>query len=137
MRIRMSEKFRFAGYIRLKDALKDYLREQGLTLDDILDAMDETPELIEASFLKRVNITPEDFKKLEATYTSRQLNLLIFVIQVFYFANVSGLYKNRLIVPLREEVVGPDGRITKEGLVKIIRSLGLRPKWAIGGGAFF
>ena len=122
-----------AGYIRLRDALRDYLREQGLTIDDILDAMDETPELIEISFLKRVDISPDDYKKLEANYTSRQLNLLIFVIQVFYFANVSGLYKNRLIIPLREEVIGPNGKVTKEGLIKIIRSLGLRPRWAIGG----
>ena len=125
-----------SGYIRLKDALRDFLREQGLTIDDILDAMDETPELIEISFLKRVNISREDYRKLERNYTSRQLNLLIFVIQVFYFANLSGLYKNRLIIPLREEVVGVDGRITKEGLMKIIRSLGLRPRWAIGGRYF-
>ncbi len=117
------------GYVSLRDALRDFLREQGLTIDDVLDAMDETPELLEQSILRRVEISPEDLRKLESAYTTRQLNLLVFVIQVFYLANVSGLYKNRLIVPLRDEVVGPSGKVTREGLVKIIRSLGLKPRF--------
>ena len=117
------------GYISLKEALRDFLREQGLTIHDILDAMDETPELLEKSILRRVNISWKDLRGLESNYTTRQLNLLVFVIQVFYLANISGLYKNRVIVPLRDEVVGPDGKITKEGLIKIIRSLGLRPRF--------
>jgi len=117
------------GYISLREALRDFLKEQGLTINDVLDAMDETPELLEKSILKRVNISWKDLRGLESNYTTRQLNLLIFVIQVFYLANISGMYKNRVIVPLREEVVGSDGRITKEGLVKIIKSLGLRPRF--------
>lgn len=120
---------RHIGYISLREALKDFLREQGLNINDILDAMDETPELLEKSILKRVNISWKELRGLENNYTTRQLNLMVFVIQVFYLANVSGMYKNRIIVPLREEVVGSNGKITKEGLVKIIRSLGLRPRF--------
>jgi len=117
------------GYISLREALKDFLKEQGLTINDVLDAMDETPELLEKSIMKRVNISWKDLRGLESNYTTRQLNLLVFVIQVFYLANVSGMYKNRLIVPLRDEVVGPDGKVTREGLIKIIKSLGMRPRF--------
>ena len=120
---------RHIGYISLREALRDFLKEQGLTVNDILDAMDETPELLEKSILKRVNISWKELRGLESSYTTRQLNLIVFVIQVFYLANVSGMYKNRVIIPLREEVVGSDGRVTKEGLIKIIRSLGLRPRF--------
>ena len=120
---------RHIGYISLREALRDFLKEQGLTVNDVLDAMDETPELLEKSILKRVNISWKELRGLESSYTTRQLNLIVFVIQVFYLANVSGMYKNRVIIPPREEVVGSDGRVTKEGLIKIIRSLGLRPRF--------
>jgi len=120
---------RHIGYISLREALRDFLKEQGLTVNDVLDAMDETPELLEKSILKRINISWKELRGLESSYTTRQLNLIVFVIQVFYLANVSGMYKNRVIIPPREEIVGSDGRVTKEGLIKIIRSLGLRPRF--------
>lgn len=119
-------------YIPLRTALKDLLKEQELTLDDILDAMDETPERLRRSIITRVNLSSKDLAKLEASYTSRQLNLLIFTIQVFYLSGSGGIYKGKVVVPLWEEVIGRDGRVTKEGLIKIIKSLGLKPRWTIG-----
>ncbi|RLF04399.1 MAG: hypothetical protein DRJ64_06985 [Thermoprotei archaeon] len=114
--------------ITLREALKDFLKEQGLTIDDILNSMDEKPEGIIRSLVKRVNITYEEALALERLYTSRQLNLLIFAIHLFYYVNPSGLYKGRVIIPFRNQIVGYDGRITKNGLFLIMRSLGIVPK---------
>jgi len=127
---RIPEKFE---YIPLRTALKNLLKEQGLTLNDVLDAMDETPERLRRSIIARINLSSKDLAKLEVNYTSRQLNLLIFAVHVFYLSGSGGVYKGKVVVPLREEVIGRDGRVTKEGLIKIIKSLGLKPRWAISG----
>ncbi len=119
-------------YIRLKDALLDFLREQGLELEDVLDAMDEEKEGLIESLLKRVDLSYEEAYRLLSNYTSRQINLLIFAIHVFYVAVMGGVYKGKVVVPLREEVVNEKGKITREGLLKIIKSLGLKPRWTIG-----
>jgi len=126
---KMTSEFVFKGYITLREALKDYLRDQGLSIEDILDAMNEDPRGVIESLLKRVNISPEEAARLEEMYTTRQLNLLIFAIQLFYISTVTNYYKGFIIIPLREEVVGRDGKITRRGLSEIIRSLGLKPHW--------
>ncbi|HDI74943.1 MAG: hypothetical protein DRJ52_00385 [Thermoprotei archaeon] len=118
-------------YITLREALKDFLKEHDLTLDEVLDLMDEEDrDSLRASLLKRISITEKELRALEQNYTARQLNLLILAIQIFYLSNPSGLYKGRLIWPLRDEVVGEDGRISSQGLRLILKSLGLRPRWA-------
>lgn len=114
--------------ITLREALKDFLREQGLTLDDVLSAMDEDSRGIIGSLIARASITVEEAEQLEKMYTARQLNLLIFAIHLFYYANPSGLYKGRIIIPARISVVGPDGRVTRAGLHLVMRSLGLTPR---------
>jgi len=116
--------------ITLREALKDFLREEGLSLRDILEVMDEDPRGLIESLLKRVDIDIDQAVELERNFTSRQLNLIILALHIFYIANISGYYKGYLIVPLREEVVNKEGKITKEGLKKIIKSLGLKPRWS-------
>jgi len=113
--------------ITLKEALADFLRDAGLELSDLLSAMDEDPEGIIESLMARVEIDEEEARRLERTFTARQLNLLIFVIHTFYYANPSGYYKGYLIYPPREMVVGPSGKVTREGLQLVMRSLGLVP----------
>ncbi|RLE64695.1 MAG: hypothetical protein DRJ47_07125 [Thermoprotei archaeon] len=124
------KEFKFKGYISIREALKDYLRDQGLTIEDILDAMDEDPKSLLESLLKRVNLSYKEALKIEEQYTPSQLNLLIFAIQLFYITMKTNYYKGFIIIPLREEVVGADGKVTRDGLRKIIRSLGLRPRWS-------
>ncbi|RLE93949.1 MAG: hypothetical protein DRN04_05075 [Thermoprotei archaeon] len=114
----------------LREALKDFLREHNLTLEEVLSLMDEEDrDSLRASLIKRIALSPKELDALEKNYTARQLNLLILAIQVFYLSNPSGLYKGRLIIPLRDEVVGQDGRITSKGLRLILKSLGLKPRW--------
>jgi len=117
-------------YVTLREALKDFLREHNLTLEEVLSLMDEEDrDSLRASLIKRIALSPKELDALEKNYTARQLNLLILAIQVFYLSNPSGLYKGRLIIPLRDEVVGQDGRITSKGLRLILKSLGLKPRW--------
>jgi len=113
--------------ITLNNALKDFLDDAGLNIKDVLEAMDEDSQGIIESLLRRVNISRREALKLEQAYSAKQLNLLIFVLHVFYYSNPSGYYKGFLIYPPREMVVGEDGKITRRGIELIIKSLGLKP----------
>jgi len=117
--------------ITLREALRDFLRDVGLSLDDILSAMDEDPRGIIESLKMRVDIGEHEARRLERALTTRQLNLLIFVIHVFYYANPSGYYKGYLLYPPRELIIGEDGRVTSKGLSLVLRSLGIMPGAAV------
>jgi len=117
--------------ITLKEALRDFLRDAGLSLSDLLSAMDDDPRGIIESLLMRVDISEEEAAKLETLLTPDQLNLLILVLHVFYYANPSGYYKGYLLYPPYERVVGLNGKVTREGLILVMKSLGIAP--GIGG----
>jgi len=112
------------NYISVKDALKNLLEEYEITLKDLLDAMDEDKDSVEKSLRKVCSITQEQLEELEEELSNREINLLIFVIQAFYVANVGGIYKDILVVPLREEIM-EGNKVTYQGLIKLARVLGL------------
>ena len=114
-------------YITLKKVLKDYLREHGITLRDLLSAMDEDKEGIMEALSRRVHLTREQRRALERGLSSRDLNLLLFVIQAFYIINPSGLYKGFIIEPVREDVMFGD-KVTFEGCKMILKALGISTK---------
>lgn len=109
-------------YIDLRTALKNYLKEQGVTLSDLLSLMDEQKEGIMESLRKRVHLTDAQSRALEENLTSKQLNLLLFVIQAFYLLNPSGTYKNFILEPTREDVMHGD-KVTFEGCKMILKAL--------------
>lgn len=111
-------------YISLRKVLKDYLREQRITLNDLLSVMDEDKEGIMEALGKRVYLTSRQSKVLERNLSSRELNLLLFVIQAFYILNPSGLYKGLIIDPVREDVMRGD-KVTFEGCKSLLKSLGI------------
>lgn len=111
-------------YVQLKKALSDLLKEYGITVYDILDAMDEEPTGIKESFMRRVAMSDEEYEILSRSLSARQLNLLLFVLQVFYIGNVSGLYKGYMITPTRDEVVKGMSTVTFEGVKKVAKALG-------------
>lgn len=111
-------------YIPLKKAVNDYLREQGLTMADIVRVMDEDKEGIAESLRKRCAISFRTERSLLEKLTSKQLNFLIFVIQAFYIINIPGIYKGLIIYPKRELVVTGE-RVTEEGLRQILEALEL------------
>jgi len=109
-------------YIDLRTALKNYLKEQGITLSDLLSLMDEQKEGIIEALRKRVHLTEKQSRALEENLTSKQLNLLLFVIQAFYLLNPPGTYKDFIIEPTREDVMGGD-KVTFEGCKMILKAL--------------
>jgi len=109
-------------YIDLRTALKNYLKEQGITLSDLLSMMDEDKEGIMDALKKRVHLNERQCRMLEENLTSKQLNLLLFVIQAFYILNPSGLYKDLIIEPTREDVMYGD-KVTFEGCKMILEAL--------------
>jgi hypothetical protein len=111
-------------YISLRMVLKDYLKEEGITVNDLLSVMDEDKEGIMEALGKRVCLTSEQRKVLERNLSSRELNLLLFVIQAFYILNPSGLYKGLTIEPVREDIMRGD-KVTFEGCKSILKSLGI------------
>ena len=111
-------------YIPLKEVLKDYLKEHGITLKDLLSAMDEDKEGIMEALGKRVHLTRDQRRALELGLSSKDLNLLLFVIQTFYIINPSGLYKGFIIEPVREDIMFGD-KITFEGCKMILKALGI------------
>ncbi|MEM3193959.1 MAG: hypothetical protein QXH97_03125, partial [Candidatus Bathyarchaeia archaeon] len=101
-----------------------YLREHGITLKDLLSVMDEDKEGIMEALSKRVYMTRAQRMALERHLSSRDLNLLLFVIQAFYILNPSGLYKGLIIEPVREDVMVGD-KVTFEGCKMILKALGI------------
>lgn len=111
-------------YISLRKVLKDYLKDNGITLNDLLSVMDEDKEGIMEALSKRVYLTEAQRMALERGLSSRDLNLLLFVIQAFYILNPSGLYKGLIIEPVREDVM-VDNRVTFKGCKMILKALGI------------
>jgi len=109
-------------YIDLRVALKNYLKEQGITLQDLLSSMDEDKEGIMDALRKRVYLTENQSRILEEKLTSKELNLLLFVIQAFYILNPSGMYRDFIIEPTREDVMYGD-KATFEGCKLILKAL--------------
>jgi len=110
------------GYIPLRKALKDYLREQGSTLSDLLDLMDEEKRGLSEALWERVQLTNQQRRFLEQSFTSRDLMLLLFVAQAFYIINPSGMYKGMVVEPTRDEVMLGQ-KISYEGCRLILKAL--------------
>ncbi|MEM3648282.1 MAG: hypothetical protein QW506_03875, partial [Thermoproteota archaeon] len=84
---------------------------------------DEDRESIIESIRKRCSISLKTERLLLERLTSRQLNMLIFVIQVFYIINMGGIYKGFIIYPERSRVVSGQ-KVTEEGLRLVLKALG-------------
>jgi hypothetical protein len=109
-------------YIPLRKALKDFLKEQGIVLYDLLGIMDEERKGIMEALQERFQLTEAQSRMLEQNISSKDLNLLLFVAQAFYVINPSGMYKGFVIEPTREEVMQGD-KVTFEGSKIILKAL--------------
>lgn len=110
------------GYIELKKVLKDYLKEQGIILNDLLVMMDEDKRGIMEALDERVHLTTSQKAALERSLSSKNLNLLLFVVQAFYLINPAGMYKGFIIEPARENLVWGE-KVTFEGCKIILKAL--------------
>lgn len=111
-------------YIDVKRAVADFLAENGITLRDLLDAMDEDPSSLRESLKVRVAANKKEVERIEMRLTASQLNYLIFVLHTFYIVNVGGLYKGRILTPPRELIVHGN-KASFQGLRLLAKALGL------------
>jgi hypothetical protein len=112
------------GYIDIRKAVSDFLVENGITLRDLLDSMDEDPRSLKESLRARVDTDERKIDIIEERLTASQLNYLIFVLHTFYIINAGGFYKGLLLIPPRELVIRGD-KATFQGLKLLAKSLGL------------
>jgi DNA-binding transcriptional MerR regulator len=110
--------------IELRAALEDLLKEQGISLKDVLDMMDEEHTSGLQSLSRVSDLTEGQLSTIERKLSYRQINLLTFAIYALYLSNVPGLYKGLRLVPSREDVVVGQ-RVTFEGLNAVAEALGM------------
>jgi len=110
--------------IGLREAMDDLLKEQGISLKDVLDMMDEEPTSALQSISRISDLTEEQLSTLEKGLSYRQINLLAFATYALYLSNVPGLYKGMRLVPSREEVITGQ-RVTFHGLSAVAGALGM------------
>lgn len=100
------------------------LFEYGITLKDLLDAMDEDQESVKMSLLRVAHLNEEQLIFIERKLKSSEINYLVFVLQTFYVLNEAGLYKNLIIIPKRDDVMR-GRKATFEGLLAVSEALGI------------
>jgi hypothetical protein len=110
--------------IRLKEAVEDLLKEQGIVLRDVLDMMDEGRDSTMESLSRISGLSEEQLSFVTERLSYRQINLLIFALYALYLNNLSGLYKGMVLVPNREEVMIGQ-RVTFNGLNMVASALGM------------
>ncbi len=91
--------------IPVENALNDLLREYGLTLNDLLDAMITEDIDVYNELLDRLESKSRDVVETINNLPWRLAALTLFVLQAFYIVNPSGLYKGFFIDPPREYVM--------------------------------
>jgi len=110
--------------IDLRDAVEDLLREQGITLKDVLDLMDEGRDSVMRSLSKTSDLDDDQLSEIESKLSYRQINMLVFVLHALYVNNPSGLYRGMTLTPRREDVMVGQ-RITFEDIRAVAGALGM------------
>ena len=110
--------------IRLKEAVEDLLKEQGIVLKGVLDMMDEGRGSAMESLSRISGLDEERLSSIAERLSHRQINLLTFALYALYLNNVSGLYKGMILVPNREEVMIGQ-RVTFNGPNVVAWALGM------------
>ena len=100
------------------------MKEFGVTPADVVAAMDEDPEGLLESLLKTVHVDRRTAERIISRMPAKHLNFAIFVAHALYLRNPSGLYKGKLIVPERDEVVRGE-KLTLEGFREMLKALEL------------
>lgn len=110
--------------VHLRRAVEDLLSEYGISLKDLLSAMDEERESVRGSLQRIASLSEEQLILIESKLRTTEINYLVFVIQAFYIINQTGLYKNLVVIPEKDYVM--EGRKASfDGIVAVSKALGL------------
>ncbi len=103
-------------------ALLDLLREQGITLEDLLAAMRSEGVDVYGELKKRLLYHDKMTILFIDNLDWRRAAILLFTIQSLYIINPSGLYKGFILEPPREKVVYWY-RVLPQGLIILAKEL--------------
>ncbi len=109
-------------YIPVENALMDLLREYGITLNDLLNAMIVEGLDVYEELVKRINNPSKDLVAMIYSQSWRVIGLTLFVLQAFYIINVSGLYKGYFLDPPRESIMN-GLKASHTGIILLINRL--------------
>ncbi len=109
-------------YISVVNAFLDLLREYGITIDDLLKAMEEENIDVYDEIIKRLSSKPRDVVKIVYSLPWRNASILLFIIQAFYVINIPGQYKGYLLDPPRHLIMAGD-KVKPSGLIYLIKYL--------------
>jgi len=102
--------------IPVEKALLDLLREQGITVNDLLAAMREEGIDVYGELVKRLVYPARDTVAYIYGMPWKLAALTLFALQALYIVNPGGLYKGFLLDPPREIVVLGD-KVKPQGVV--------------------
>lgn len=108
--------------IPIEAALRDLLREYGVTVEDLLVAMMSENLDVYGELVKRIDRVTKDVYETIYSFPWRLVALTLFTLQAFYLANPSGLYKGYVIDPPREAVAVGD-KVVFHGLMYLVNRL--------------
>ncbi len=109
-------------YITAANALLDLLKEQGLSINDLLEAMRIEDIDVYNELKKRLLYRDKVVEAFIDGLDWRRVAILLFTVQALYIINPSGIYKGYLITPLHDQVVFKD-KILPYGLIILAKSL--------------
>ncbi len=103
-------------------AFYDLLREYGITVNDLVKAMEEENIDVYRELIDRLTIKSKDIVSIIYSLPWRKACILLFIIQAFYIINIPGQYKGYLLDPPREAIVSGN-KVKPQGLVYLIKYL--------------
>ena len=108
--------------IPIEQALNDLLREYGITINDLFEAMLVEDIDVYEELLKRLETKSKDIVASIYSMPWKLVALTLFTIQAFYIVNPSGMYKGRLLDPPRESMI-VGNKVKYSGLLLLINRL--------------
>ncbi len=110
--------------VSVERALLDLLREYGITVDDLVAAMEQEGIDVYGELLKRVTPRTREAEAYIYSLPRRLASLLLFTLQALYIINISGLYKDYLLDPPRWRIMVGD-KATLLGVKMLVEKIRL------------
>lgn len=108
--------------IPVETALRDLLREYGISLQDLLIAIQSENIDVYNELIARLEVKGRDVTETVFSIPWSLAAITLFTIQALYLMNPSGLYKGYLLDPKREEIVAVD-KVRFYGLLRLVSRL--------------
>ncbi|MEM1768506.1 MAG: hypothetical protein QXH77_04015 [Desulfurococcaceae archaeon] len=93
------------NWITVDKAFVDLLHEYGITIDDLLIAIEYSNIDVYSELIKRLDNCTRDIVEFINGLPWKTVALLLFIVQSLYIVNTTGLYKGYRLYPPRDSIV--------------------------------